>query len=97
MNEKLSKNKDDIEASNALISHLIELRDRLKWAVLFFSSLCLCYYFANAIYDFSKPLYQIYIDKGISNPRMIYTALTEAFFTYLKVSFYGALFLSFPV
>ena len=28
---------------------------------------------------------------------MIYTALTEAFFTYLKVSFYGALFLSFPI
>ena len=28
---------------------------------------------------------------------MIYTALTEAFFTYLKVSFYGALFISFPI
>ena len=28
---------------------------------------------------------------------MIYTALTEAFFTFLKVSFYGALFISFPV
>ena len=37
MNEKLSKKKDEIEASKApLISHLIELRDRLKWAVLFF-------------------------------------------------------------
>jgi sec-independent protein translocase protein TatC len=28
---------------------------------------------------------------------MIYTALTEAFFTFLKVSFYGALFISFPI
>ena len=37
------------------------------------------------------------MEKGIDNPRMIYTALTEAFFTYLKVSFYGALFISFPV
>ena len=100
MNEDLSKKKDDMEASKApLISHLIELRDRLKWAVLFFFlTFCVCYYFANSIYDFLvKPLYQIYLDKGISNPRMIYTALTEAFFTYLKVSFYGALFLSFPV
>ena len=100
MNEKLSKKNDEIEASKApLISHLIELRDRLKWAVLFFFlTFCICYYFANTIYNFLvEPLYQIYIDKGISNPRMIYTALTEAFFTYLKVSFYGALFLSFPI
>ena len=100
MNEKLSKKTDEIEASKApLISHLIELRDRLKWAVLFFFvAFCICYYFANTIYNFLvDPLYQIYLDKGISNPRMIYTALTEAFFTYLKVSFYGALFLSFPI
>ena len=43
------------------------------------------------------PLYKIYLKNGVENPRMIYTALTEAFFTYLKVSFYGALFISFPV
>ena len=100
MNEKFSKKTDEIEASKApLISHLIELRDRLKWAVFFFFiAFCICYYFANTIYNFLvDPLYQIYLDKGISNPRMIYTALTEAFFTYLKVSFYGALFLSFPI
>ena len=34
---------------------------------------------------------------GVENPRMIYTALTEAFFTYLKVSFYAGLFVSFPI
>ena len=37
MSENFSKKDEDIEASKApLISHLIELRDRLKWAVLFF-------------------------------------------------------------
>ena len=37
MSENFSKKNEDIEASKApLISHLIELRDRLKWAVLFF-------------------------------------------------------------
>ena len=90
----------NIEDSRApLISHLIELRDRLKWAVLFFFvSFCFCYYFATDIYKFLvAPLYDIYIEKGIENPRMIYTALTEAFFTFLKVSFYGALFISFPI
>ena len=100
----MNNNKKDmetkIEDSKApLISHLIELRDRLKWAVLFFFlTFCICYYFAHSIYDFLvNPLYKIYLKNGVDNPRMIYTALTEAFFTYLKVSFYGALFLSFPV
>ena len=90
----------EIEDSKApLVSHLLELRDRLKWAVFFFFiTFCICYYFAQNIYDFLvNPLYEIYIKNGVENPRMIYTALTEAFFTYLKVSFYGALFLSFPV
>jgi len=88
MSENLSKKDDDIEASKApLITHLIELRDRLKWAVLFFFlAFCACYYFANSIYNFLvDPLYQIYIKNGIENPRMIYTALTEAFFTYLNL------------
>ena len=96
-----NSNQDiNIEDSRApLISHLIELRDRLKWAVVFFFiSFCFCYYFATDIYKFLvAPLYDIYIEKGIENPRMIYTALTEAFFTFLKVSFYGALFISFPI
>ena len=62
MNEKLSKNKDEMEASKApLIAHLIELRDRLKWAVLFSLTFCVCYYFANTIYNFLvEPLYKIY-------------------------------------
>ena len=100
MGKKANENIEDIEASRApLISHLIELRDRLKWAVaFFFISFCFCYYFATDIYNFLvAPLYDIYLEKGIENPRMIYTALTEAFFTFLKVAFYGALFISFPI
>ena len=44
-----------------------------------------------------RPLAKIYADLGVENPRMIYTALHEAFFTYLKLSFWAAVFLSFPV
>ena len=100
MSKESKDNYSDLEASRApLISHLIELRDRLKWAVLFFfMAFCFCYYFATDIYYFLvNPLYDIYLEKGIENPRMIYTALTEAFFTFLKVAFYGALFISFPI
>ena len=34
---------------------------------------------------------------GQENRRLIYTALHEAFFTYVKVAFWAAVFLSFPV
>ena len=92
--------EDSVENSKApLVSHLIELRDRLKWAVIaFFIAFLISYFFADYIYGFLvKPLKLTYQDMGYENPRMIYTGLTEAFFTYLKVSFYTALFISFPV
>lgn len=100
MASRTDRDESEIEASRApLIDHLIELRDRLKWAVVaFFVCFVIAYVFAEDIYAFLvRPLAKIYEQRGVENPRMIYTALTEAFFTYLKVSFYAALFVSFPV
>ena len=100
MTSRTDRDEAEIEASRApLIDHLIELRDRLKWAVVaFFVCFVIAYVFAEDIYAFLvRPLAKIYEERGVENPRMIYTALTEAFFTYLKVSFYAALFVSFPV
>ena len=100
MTSRTDRDEAEIEASRApLIDHLIELRDRLKWAVIaFFVCFVIAYVFAEDIYAFLvRPLAKIYEQRGVENPRMIYTALTEAFFTYLKVSFYTALFVAFPV
>lgn len=94
------RDEAEVEASKApLVEHLIELRDRLKWAAIAFLVCFIgAYLVAEDIYAFLvRPLARIYADLGEENPRMIYTALTEAFFTYLKVSFYTALFISFPV
>ncbi|MBX2830778.1 MAG: twin-arginine translocase subunit TatC [Rhodospirillales bacterium] len=78
-----------------IMEHLIELRNRLTWAVLaLFITFGACYYFVEDIYGFLvRPL------ADIMGPdrRMIYTALTEVFFTYVKVSFFAALFVSAPV
>ena len=93
--------RDDMEASKApLIDHLIELRDRLKWsAVALLAAFVLCFIVTeDYLYPFLvSPLYDIYVDIGVENPRMIYTALHEAFFTYMKLAFYTALFVSFPI
>ena len=82
-----------------LIDHLIEFRNRLMYSVIaLFACFIVSYIFSEDIYSFLvRPLAKIYADLGVENPRMIYTALHEAFFTYLKLSFWAAVFLSFPV
>jgi sec-independent protein translocase protein TatC len=82
-----------------LLDHLMELRTRLLWAVGAFGiAFAICYYFSAQIYGFlAQPLADILQEQGGGERRMIFTALYEAFFTYLKVAFFGAVFFSFPV
>lgn len=82
-----------------LIEHLMELRQRLLWSVgAFFIAFAICYYFSTNIYGFlAQPLANVLMEQGGADRRMIFTALYEAFFTYLKVAFFGAIFFSFPI
>jgi sec-independent protein translocase protein TatC len=82
-----------------LIDHLLELRTRLLWSIgAFIIAFIFCYYFSTQIYGFlARPLADILVHQGGGERRMIFTALYEAFFTYLKVAFFGAVFISFPV
>jgi len=81
-----------------LLEHLSELRKRLLWsAVTFVIAFIICYHFAARIYEFlSAPLAHALEARG-EKPQLIYTALYEAFFTYIKVSIFAAAFVSFPV
>ncbi|MCA8929277.1 MAG: twin-arginine translocase subunit TatC [Alphaproteobacteria bacterium] len=86
------------EATRApLIDHLIELRQRLMYSlVALLLCFLVCYYFAEDIFAFLvQPLADQF--QGQTGRRMIYTGLTETFFTYIKVSFFAALFISFPI
>ncbi|MSP51721.1 MAG: twin-arginine translocase subunit TatC [Alphaproteobacteria bacterium] len=80
-----------------LLDHLIELRRRLIYSlVAFVIAFLICYAFAREIYDFLiQPLAHAYPDPA--SRRMIYTALHEAFLTYVKLGVFGAVFVSFPV
>lgn len=80
-----------------LITHLIELRARLLWAfgTLVVASIA-AYVFVEPIYGFLvRPLAEAMGEGGTQ--RLIYTNLTEAFFTYVKVAFFAGLFISFPI
>jgi len=91
----LERNEDnDLESSKApLLDHLIELRRRLLWsfaalAIAFFG----CLYFARPIFAF---LVQPLLRAG--QGRLIYTNIFEAFFVEIKVAFFAAIMLSFPI
>ncbi len=79
------------------MDHLIELRKRLFYAgAAFLVGFLICYRFHEPIYSFlMRPLAQAMTDVGGSQ-RMIFTALTEAFFTYVKVASFGGIVLAFP-
>lgn len=81
-----------------LLDHLVELRRRLIWSIAtFIIAFGLCYHFSGEIYRFlAAPLAEIMRQKN-EQPHLIYTALYEAFFTYLRVAVFGAIFLSFPM
>ena len=74
--------------------HLAELKKRLLLAVAFFVfAVSLSYYFSSEIFQVMVgPLQQI-----ASEPRkIIYTGLTEAFVTYVRLACYTGFFLSTP-
>jgi sec-independent protein translocase protein TatC len=81
-----------------LLEHLAELRRRLLWSAAgLLIAFLVCYHFSFQIYAFiAHPLVAILKSRG-EEPRLIYTQLYEAFFTYIKVSLYAALFVSFPI
>ena len=83
-------------AKMPLLAHISELKSRLiKIIIFFFFAFALSYFFAQDIYVFlTKPLANALAGE---HRQMIYTNLTEAFFTYLKLAFFGATFLSFPM
>lgn len=87
-----------IESTRApLMEHLLELRKRLVYCVVAFAiAFGVAFCFAEEIYNFLvQPLAAAYPDP--ESKRMIYTGLTEAFITYVKLGMFGGLFLAFPV
>jgi sec-independent protein translocase protein TatC len=85
------------EGKMPLLDHLIELRKRLLYSALaLLVMLGPCYYFSRDIYDFlAQPLADALAHE--SGRHLIYTDLTEAFFTNLRVAFWAAFCLAFPI
>src|SRR6476619_674422 len=84
----------DIDDSKApLLEHLIELRRRLLWCV---ATLMICFFVC--LY-FARPIFGLLVQplRAAGQGKLIYTDVMEAFFSEVKVAFFAALMISFPV
>jgi len=80
-----------------LIEHLYELRRRLMISIIaFLFGTTFAYIFVQEIYSFLvQPLANALGEEA--GRKMIYTSLTEAFLTYLRLAIFAGIIISFPV
>ena len=78
----------------SLTEHLVELRKRLTNSLIVLGiGFGVCYYYKDLVFDIvTRPLTHV-LPK---NSYLIYTGLTEAFFTYMKVAFFASLIITCP-
>jgi sec-independent protein translocase protein TatC len=87
--------KEESLAEGTLMSHLLELRNRLMWAMLAILVIFIpCAAFANDLFNIvAQPL----VDKLPEGSSLISTSVVGPFMTPFKVAFYVALFIAMPV
>ena len=86
------------EESGSFISHLVELRSRLIKSFLFLLiAFVISYIFSEEIYNFLVKPYSSAVIENNLDRRLIFTALHEAFLTYLKVAFFASIFITSPI
>ncbi len=84
-----------------LLEHLIELRQRMLYSfIALFVAFLICFYFAEELFNFLvQPLADLLIEReGVRGARrLIFTDLTEVFFTHIKIAFFFGAFASSPI
>ncbi len=97
INEPGPDETDGDDKRMSIIDHLTELRRRLMYAAIAVVVVFrICFYFSNIFFNFLvAPLADVW--QGDENRRLIFTAMHEKFFTNIKVAFFAAAFLAFPI
>lgn len=82
------------DSKMSLTEHLVELRKRLTNSLIALGlGFFVCYFFKDALFAvITKPL----TDALPKSSYLIYTGLTQAFFTYMKIAFFASLILTSP-
>lgn len=96
------------ESRMPFLSHLRELRDRVRNAALcFVGAFVVCFYFANDIYTWLRaPLFDVWADKNaalvaagkpsLGEPTIAFAKLTEPFWVQMSVALWAGVFVASP-
>ena len=91
-----SKDNELNKDKQPLLEHLIELRSRIiKTMIMIIVFFIFFYIFADNIYNFLVKPYANAV-AGEEGRRLIFTALHETFFTYIRVAIFASIFISLP-
>jgi sec-independent protein translocase protein TatC len=91
---------DELESGRMpFLSHLAELRDRVRNAAIAFMIAALgCFYFSDAIFEWLKePLFTVWRAKKLSDePHLVFTQLTEPFWVNMSIALWAGVFAASP-
>lgn len=93
--QKSEREKDLEEGRMTFMGHLVELRKRLIYCVIAVAvGFGICYPFKEILLSFMVDPLRAVLPEGT---RLVYIALPEAFFTYIKISILGGILMAMPV
>ena len=98
--EELNREAELEEGRMPFLSHLGELRDRVRNAAIAFAlAFLVCWGFADDIFAWlRKPLFDIWRQHpDWGKPRLIYTGLTQPFWVNMSVALWAGIFLASPI
>ncbi len=81
------------------LSHLAELRDRVRnAAIAFVVAVFACFYFSDYIFEWLKaPLFEVWKAKHISHePQLVFLSLTEPFWVNMSIALWAGIFAASP-
>src|SRR4051812_13359423 len=88
------------ESRMPFLSHLRELRDRVRNAALYFlAAFGVCFWFSKDIYNWLRqPLFDIWATKSkdLGPPSMAFSKLTEPFWVQMSVAMWAGIFVASP-
>jgi sec-independent protein translocase protein TatC len=96
--------EQELEGSRMpFLSHLVELRDRVRNAALWFlAAFIVCWYFSKQIFTWLKePMTNAWVAQGLDkkfkeDPHLVFTKLVEPFWIEISIGLWAGIFLSSP-
>jgi sec-independent protein translocase protein TatC len=92
------KEKELAAGRMPFLAHLVELRDRVRKAAMFFiAATIICWIKADAIFTWLKePLFRVWDVKRLGEPNLVFGKLTEPFWVSMSIAMWAGIFAASP-